>query len=82
LLGPAVDGGYYLIGMSRLYGELFSGMEWGTKTVAAQTRQALVRLGVTFAELSILNDVDRPEDLVNLPREPGFKDLFNLMENP
>jgi len=77
VLGPAVDGGYYLIGMSRLYGELFSAMEWSTKTVAAQTRQALVRLGLTFTELSILNDVDCPEDLVKLRNIPGFKDIFN-----
>jgi hypothetical protein len=42
VLGPCVDGGYYLIGMRKPVVDLFSGVEWGTERVMAQT-EALAR---------------------------------------
>jgi len=66
VLGPATDGGYYLIGMKRLVPDLFSGMDWGTDCVFQQTTEAIQRLGLTLAQLPQLNDVDRPEDLAVL----------------
>lgn len=76
VLGPAVDGGYYLIGMTRLHSELFSGINWGTESVCAQTCNAIMRLGLTGAELPAFNDVDRPEDLSSLRNDPRFEDVF------
>ncbi len=63
VLGPAVDGGYVLIGMHEPVPGLFSEMPWGTAAVLSLTRQRLRALGVASAELKPLRDLDRPEDL-------------------
>jgi rSAM/selenodomain-associated transferase 1 len=62
VLGPAQDGGYYLIGLKRLFGELFRGISWGTGDVLAQTLVIAQNLGLNTGLLPILADVDRPED--------------------
>lgn len=69
VFGPAEDGGYVLVGLSRPAAELFSGMVWSTPTVMAETRARLRRLGRTSRELEPLWDVDRPEDYARLARE-------------
>ncbi|MEQ8996584.1 MAG: TIGR04282 family arsenosugar biosynthesis glycosyltransferase [Coleofasciculus sp. B1-GNL1-01] len=63
VLGPAQDGGYYLIGLRRLIPELFMGIHWGTSQVRQQTIEIADRLGLAIASLPILHDIDRPEDL-------------------
>lgn len=63
VLGPAIDGGYYLIGLRRLVPELFQGIAWSTETVLQQTVAIADRLGLSVAYLEPLADVDRPEDL-------------------
>ncbi|MDE0155332.1 MAG: TIGR04282 family arsenosugar biosynthesis glycosyltransferase [Gammaproteobacteria bacterium] len=63
VLGPALDGGYYLIGLSRLYRQLFAGIEWGTDRVLEQTRERVAQLGLKLFELPVRRDLDRPGDL-------------------
>ncbi|HBE17995.1 MAG TPA: hypothetical protein DEG17_15005 [Cyanobacteria bacterium UBA11149] len=63
VLGPAADGGYYLIGLHRLIPELFVGIDWGTSQVRQQTVEIAAKLNLQIAYLPILNDIDRPEDL-------------------
>jgi hypothetical protein len=63
VLGPAVDGGYYLIGMRSLYKPIFEGIAWGGPTVLAETIEACRRIGARFALLTELSDVDVPADL-------------------
>jgi rSAM/selenodomain-associated transferase 1 len=63
VLGPALDGGYYLIGLRRLIPELFTGIPWSTAEVLQQTITIAQRLGLAVAKLPLLSDVDRPEDL-------------------
>lgn len=63
VLGPATDGGYYLIGMKSPHPELFTGIDWGTEKVCEQTRDAIKRLGLSAQDLPQLCDVDLPEDL-------------------
>jgi rSAM/selenodomain-associated transferase 2/rSAM/selenodomain-associated transferase 1 len=63
VLGPARDGGYYLIGLSRPMPELFRGIPWGTDRVLAESLRVLERGGCKPALLSPLEDLDRPEDL-------------------
>lgn len=63
LLGPAVDGGYYLIGLKRAIGELFINIDWGTAKVLQQTVDIAEQLNLSVASLRTLADVDRPEDL-------------------
>jgi rSAM/selenodomain-associated transferase 1 len=67
VLGPATDGGYYLIGLRRSCPELFSpGIPWSTSGVLPVTLERLARLGeggIGSAILPIFYDCDTPEDL-------------------
>jgi rSAM/selenodomain-associated transferase 1 len=63
VLGPAHDGGYYLIGCRRVLPPLFANMPWGTDQVLARTLGAARRSGLIPCLLETLSDVDRPEDL-------------------
>ena len=67
VLGPARDGGYYLIGLKKSRPELFRDhIPWGTAEVLKKTRATADRLGLTIAYLAMLRDVDLPEDLAGL----------------
>lgn len=63
VIGPALDGGYYLIGLNRLIPELFIGIDWGTERVLSRTVDTARKLNLAIAYLPTLADVDRPEDL-------------------
>ncbi|MCK5205465.1 MAG: TIGR04283 family arsenosugar biosynthesis glycosyltransferase, partial [Desulfobacterales bacterium] len=68
VLGPARDGGYYLIGIkntipAETYPRLFDGINWGTGEVLSQTLQTARESGLRFVLLESLADVDRPDDL-------------------
>lgn len=63
LLGPACDGGYYLIGLTQPQPTLFQNIAWSTATVLAETVAAATTLGLVPAYLPTLTDIDRPEDL-------------------
>ena len=62
VLVPCEDGGYALIGLTRVDSKLFEGLAWGTASVMTETRARLRQLGWTWRELETLWDVDRPED--------------------
>ncbi|MUL35937.1 TIGR04282 family arsenosugar biosynthesis glycosyltransferase [Gloeocapsopsis dulcis] len=64
VLGPAIDGGYYLIGVNRLIAELFNDIAWGSSEVLQQTQAIAQKLNLSVMLLPALADVDRPEDLV------------------
>ncbi|WP_044170505.1 TIGR04283 family arsenosugar biosynthesis glycosyltransferase [Kamptonema formosum] len=66
VLGPAADGGYYLIGLRRFVPELLTGITWGTGLVLQQTAAKADRLNLTTSKLQQLADIDRPEDLAIL----------------
>ncbi len=63
VLGPALDGGYVLIGLNHPAVRLFQGVSWGGPRVLEQTRERLRELGLCWHELPALRDLDRPEDL-------------------
>lgn len=63
VLGPALDGGYYLIGVSAPAPWLFAPMAWGTDTVFGTTLQRCSARGVIPGVLPALADLDRPDDL-------------------
>lgn len=65
VLGPAEDGGYYLIAMRAAH-EVFAGIEWGSSRVLAQTRARAAGLGLRVHELALGFDVDRAADLARL----------------
>jgi rSAM/selenodomain-associated transferase 1 len=58
VLGPAEDGGYYIIGMKAEHAGLFADIAWSTETVATQTRERAAALGLTLVELDAWYDVD------------------------
>lgn len=62
VLGPARDGGYYLIGQRSPGADLFNGIAWSTTAVLAQTRQQAMQLHLTWQELELLMDIDYFED--------------------
>ena len=68
VFAPTEDGGYALIGLRRISARLFSGIEWGSATVMAETRKRLRSLGWRWRELRTVWDVDRPEDYLRLRR--------------
>ncbi len=63
VLGPATDGGYYLIGLRQAIPELFQAITWSTDRVLQQTVTIVEKLNLSFTLLPMLTDVDRPEDL-------------------
>ena len=66
VMGPAEDGGYYLIGIRKHEHFLFDNIAWGSPHVADQTRMKMNSLGWQWEELEILWDVDTPEDYERL----------------
>jgi len=72
VVGPAEDGGYYLIGLRRPRPAIFAGIDWGSERVLGQTRAALRSLGLRWRELALHWDVDRPSDLHRLRRDPAL----------
>ena len=66
-LGPAEDGGYYLIGLTAPAPFLFLAMVWSTSGVLAETRRRLQANAVPYALLPTLPDLDRSEDLARFP---------------
>jgi hypothetical protein len=69
VLGPAVDGGYYAIGLRRACPALFQGIAWSTDRVLAQTLTAATQAGLSTHELPAWYDIDTPDDLDRLAQQ-------------
>jgi uncharacterized protein len=67
VLGPALDGGYTLIGLRQPIAALFEDIPWSTGAVLESTRDRLKHLALPHAELAPLGDIDEPADLHQLP---------------
>ncbi len=63
VIGPAKDGGYYLLGMKKPMPELFKNKTWSSDTVATDTIQNFKDLSISYAQLEVLTDVDEEKDL-------------------
>ena len=61
VLGPAEDGGYYLIGMNSSY-DVFTGVEWSTEKVLKQSLLKAKELGLKVGQLEVLRDLDDLDD--------------------
>lgn len=72
VLGPALDGGYYLIGLTRAVPPLFTDIPWSTDRVCAMTRAKAEALGLKTALLPAMRDLDTIEDLLAITREAGL----------
>jgi len=62
VLGPAQDGGYWLIGLKEPHPELFTGINWSTATVLTETLTRASQLGLSHHLLQTLSDVDTLAD--------------------
>jgi len=76
VIGPAEDGGYYLLGMRKMVPEIFRGIPWSTEWVLELTIEKIVALKLRGKLLRKDFDLDRPEDLKRadkiLKRNPGL----------
>jgi len=64
VFGPAEDGGYYLIGLSKLETSIFIDKPWSQPNLLNETLQELQKLKVSVGILEPLNDIDTYEDLI------------------
>jgi uncharacterized protein len=69
VLGPAIDGGYVLLGLKAPHPGLFMKIAWSTSKVLPQTLAAAASLALTTSQLTTLEDVD---DLASLKRQTNF----------
>ncbi|MBL4655537.1 MAG: TIGR04282 family arsenosugar biosynthesis glycosyltransferase [Bacteroidia bacterium] len=70
VIGPAKDGGYYLLGMKKYYPQLFENKKWSTNSVLSSTIVDLENLEVDYHILQELSDIDRVEDLKIMVDQP------------
>ncbi len=77
VLGPARDGGYYLLGLRRPVPEVFQGIAWSTAEVLAATVARLREMGIEPALLETLGDVDEAADL-----PPGWREWAAAADEP
>lgn len=66
-IGPAEDGGYYLIGLRRPLPYLFRNISWSTETVLDETLDRIDQNNLSVKLLETLSDCDRPDDLLRWP---------------
>jgi len=66
VIGPAADGGYYLLGLKKRHDNLFKGIDWGSDQVLSQTLSVAGNAHIRVSCLQELADIDRPEDLMKI----------------
>lgn len=63
VIGPATDGGYYLLGMKKMWSPVFADKQWSTGSVFKDTVADIKNAGCAYATLPLLTDVDEAYDL-------------------
>lgn len=63
VIGPAKDGGYYLLGLNNPTPQIFKNIEWSSHTVLSDTIKTVQNLGLSYCFMPLLSDVDVEEDL-------------------
>ena len=84
VIGPSVDGGYYLIGFKQdtFDGDVFTGLSWGAETVFQETMKILRRAGAPVHVLPLWCDIDKHEDIAALIKnseDTGFADSKTML---
>ena len=79
VIGPANDGGYWLIGLRQPQPILFQNIDWGSDRVLGQTLAAIEAAGLTVAQLECLSDLDRPEDLPLWQPQPTLSVIIPVL---
>ncbi|MCH6200607.1 TIGR04282 family arsenosugar biosynthesis glycosyltransferase [Aquiflexum sp. LQ15W] len=63
-IGPALDGGYYLLGMCQFYGALFENIPWSSSEVWKRTLEILNHGQISYDLMKTLRDIDTEEDMI------------------
>ena len=71
VIGPATDGGYYLLGLKQFHETLFAAMPWSQPELLQQTKQRLTEAKLTVSLLPALSDVDEWRDYEQAVRQTG-----------
>ena len=64
VVGPATDGGYYLLGMKAMHREFFMNKQWSSENVLFDTAKDMEQLGLSFKLLNTLTDIDEEKEFV------------------
>lgn len=80
VIGPATDGGYWLVGLRGPEPGLFENIPWSTEDVFATTLSRVRERGLSYQLLRELDDVDRPEDWERFLRDPEFNGISEVKE--
>ena len=82
VLGPAKDGGYYLVGMNEQHSSLFQDIDWSTEKVLSQTLKKVHDLNLSHGLLPELSDLDRFDDFQFLSKtdREKFEDIIGRLE--
>ncbi len=75
VFGPATDGGYYLIGMNKMFPSIFENKPWSTNILLKETLNELENQSISFGLIKELNDIDTFEDLKSSSIKDKFKHL-------
>ncbi|WP_423148906.1 TIGR04282 family arsenosugar biosynthesis glycosyltransferase [Rubrolithibacter danxiaensis] len=79
VIGPATDGGYYLIGLKKPFEKLFKNKNWSTQYVFNETVQECINNDITYTTLQTLSDIDTEKDLLaTLQHSPHNMNVKNL----
>jgi len=79
VIGPSYDGGYYLLGLSVFYVDLFMNIDWSTPKVFEQTVNTLRTLGINHSLLDKQFDIDTGKDLNRLKENLKEREFTNLI---
>jgi len=79
VLGPAEDGGFYLIGFTSPHDRVLRFKSWGTPDVLRRTYDGFKDQGISVAVLRTRRDIDREEDLDVIGHEPWFHDTVSII---
>ncbi len=69
VIGPADDGGYYLLGMKKRNEHLFQNISWSTSSVLEQTLAVCIKEGLSFYLLPVLSDIDEEQDWIRFCKQ-------------
>jgi uncharacterized protein len=75
VIGETTDGGFYLIGLNRLYNNAFKDIEWSSEKTFEQTKSNFFRLGIKYSEIPVWYDVDTQHDLEKLNKDKLLQEV-------
>ena len=77
VFGPAEDGGYYLVGLSKMVDSIFDDKTWSTENLLEVTLNELKEQSVSYTLLQEMNDIDTVEDL----NKSSIADKFSYLQS-